>query len=52
MSTTSATPTITPGSSDIVARLEAATERMQRVHKAAGSVIFGHDQVIEVNPVF
>jgi len=31
----------------IVPRLEAAAERMQRVHKAAGSVIFGQDLVIE-----
>ena len=46
MSTPTATPTIT-GSSDIVARIEAAAERMQRVHKAAGSVIFGQDLVIE-----
>jgi MoxR-like ATPase len=32
---------------DIVARVEAAGERVQRVHKAAASVIFGQDQVIE-----
>ncbi|MEL6372382.1 MAG: MoxR family ATPase [Pseudomonadota bacterium] len=32
---------------DIVAKIEAAGERVQRVHKAAGSVIFGQDQVIE-----
>ncbi len=31
----------------IVPRLEAAAERMQRVHQAAGSVIFGQDVVIE-----
>jgi MoxR-like ATPase len=32
---------------DIVQRVEAAGERIQRVHKAAASVIFGQDQVIE-----
>ena len=32
---------------DIVPRLEAASERMQRAHKAAASVIFGQDEVIE-----
>ena len=32
---------------DIVQRDEAAGERIQRVHKAAASVIFGQDQVIE-----
>jgi len=31
----------------IVPRLEAAAERMQRVHQAAASVIFGQDVVIE-----
>ena len=32
---------------DIVPRLEAAAERVQRTHKAAASVIFGQDVVIE-----
>lgn len=32
---------------DIVPRLEAASERVQRAHKAAASVIFGQDVVIE-----
>ncbi|MBX9925381.1 MAG: AAA family ATPase, partial [Hyphomicrobiaceae bacterium] len=32
---------------NIVDRLEAASERVQRAHKAASSVIFGQDQVIE-----
>src|SRR3984893_15710045 len=32
---------------DIVTRLEAAAERVQRAHKAAASVIFGQDVVIE-----
>ena len=32
---------------DIVPRLEAAAERVQRAHKAAAAVIFGQDQVIE-----
>ena len=32
---------------DIVARVEAAGERIQRVHKAVGTVIFGQDQVVE-----
>jgi MoxR-like ATPase len=32
---------------NIVARVEAAGERIQRVHKAAASVIFGQDDVIE-----
>ena len=32
---------------DIVPRLEAAAERVQRAHKAAASVIFGQDVVIE-----
>jgi MoxR-like ATPase len=32
---------------DIVPRLEAASERVQRAHKAASSVIFGQDVVIE-----
>jgi hypothetical protein len=31
----------------IIPRLEAATERVQRAHKAAASVIFGQDVVIE-----
>jgi MoxR-like ATPase len=32
---------------DIVARVEAAGERIQRVQKAVGTVIFGQEQVIE-----
>jgi MoxR-like ATPase len=32
---------------DIVPRLEAAAERVQRAHKAAAGVIFGQDEVIE-----
>ena len=32
---------------DIVARVEAAGERIQRVHKAIGTVIFGQEQVVE-----
>ncbi len=32
---------------DIVPRLEAAAERVQKAHKAAAGVIFGQDQVIE-----
>jgi MoxR-like ATPase len=32
---------------DIVPRIEAAAERVQRAHRAAGNVIFGQEQVIE-----
>ena len=32
---------------DIVPRLEASSERIQRAHKAAATVIFGQDEVIE-----
>src|SRR5690606_24872600 len=39
--------TLTHPDGDIVARIEAAGERMARVHKAAASVIFGQDVVIE-----
>jgi MoxR-like ATPase len=39
--------TLTQTDDQIVARLEAAAERMQRVHKAAAQVIFGQDLVIE-----
>ncbi len=39
--------TITQTDDAIVSRIEMAGERMQRVHKAAASVIFGQDQVIE-----
>ena len=39
--------TLTQTDDDIVSRLEAAAERMQRVHKAAAGVIFGQDVVIE-----
>ncbi len=41
------TSSISPTETDIVQRIEAAGERMQRVHKAAASVVFGQDQVIE-----
>ncbi len=44
---TSAPTTLAPTDDQIVARLEAAAERMQRVHKAAAGVIFGQDLVIE-----
>ena len=39
--------TLTETEADIVPRLEAAAERVQRAHKAASSVIFGQDLVIE-----
>jgi MoxR-like ATPase len=39
--------TVTETHVDIVPRLEAAAERVQRAHKAAASVIFGQDVVIE-----
>ena len=39
--------TITHTEDAIVERIEAAGERIQRVHKAAASVIFGQEQVIE-----
>ncbi len=39
--------TLTHTDDDIVARIEAAGERMSRVHKATASVIFGQDTVIE-----
>jgi MoxR-like ATPase len=39
--------TITHTEDAIVERIEAAGERIQRVHKAASSVIFGQEQVIE-----
>jgi MoxR-like ATPase len=39
--------TITQTDEAIVGRIEAAGERVQRVHKAASQVIFGQDQVIE-----
>ncbi len=41
------TSSISPTETNIVQRIEAAGERMQRVHKAAASVVFGQDQVIE-----
>ena len=43
MSTTSIQPT----ESDVVARVEAAGDRIRRVHKAAAGIIFGQDKVIE-----
>jgi MoxR-like ATPase len=39
--------TLTQTDEAIVSRIEAAGERIQRVHKAASAVIFGQDQVIE-----
>ena len=39
--------TLTQTDEAIVGRIEAAGERIQRVHKAASSVIFGQEQVIE-----
>ncbi|HXF55471.1 MAG TPA: MoxR family ATPase [Hyphomicrobiaceae bacterium] len=39
--------TLTQTPDDIVPRIEAAGERLRRVHKAAASVIFGQDLVIE-----
>ena len=39
--------TLTQTEDAIVARIEAAGERIQRVHKAASSVIFGQEEVIE-----
>jgi MoxR-like ATPase len=39
--------TLIDSQDNIVARVEAAGERIQRVHKAAASVIFGQDEVIE-----
>ncbi len=38
---------LTQTEADIIPRLEAAAERVQRAHKAAASVIFGQDVVIE-----
>lgn len=39
--------TVTQADDDIVPRLEAAGDRLQRAHKAIASVIFGQDLVIE-----
>jgi MoxR-like ATPase len=39
--------TVVDTQTDIVPRLEAASERIQKAHKAAASIIFGQDQVIE-----
>lgn len=39
--------TITQTDTDVVAQIEAAGDRMKRVHSAAGQVIFGQDTVIE-----
>jgi MoxR-like ATPase len=39
--------TVTQTDDNVVQRIEAAGERMKRVHKAAASVIFGQDLVIE-----
>ena len=38
---------VTETDTNIVPRLEAAAERIQKAHKAAASVIFGQDKVIE-----
>ena len=38
--------TLTETDENIVARIEAAADRMQKAHKAAASVIFGQDEVI------
>ena len=38
---------LTQAEADIIPRLEAAAERVQRAHKAAAGVIFGQDVVIE-----
>ena len=43
----SQTTSITSTEADIVARVEAAGEKVRRVHKAAAQVIFGQDKVIE-----
>jgi MoxR-like ATPase len=43
----SATPLHAADAADIVPRIEAAAERVQKAHKAAGQVIFGQEQVIE-----
>ncbi len=47
MSTQTVTSSLDPSGGDIIARMEATAERMNRVHKAAASVIFGQDVVIE-----
>src|SRR5499426_2034381 len=39
--------TLTQADEAIVARVETAGERIQRVHRAASAVIFGQEQVIE-----
>ena len=39
--------TVVDATADIVPRLEAASERVQRAHKTAAGVIFGQDMVIE-----
>ena len=41
------TSSIIPTETDIVQRVEAAGERMRRVHKAAAGIVFGQDKVIE-----
>ncbi len=43
----SQTTSITSAEADIVGRVEAAGEKVRRVHKAAAQVIFGQDKVIE-----
>ena len=43
----STTTPLTASTTDIVERVEAAGERVQRIHKAAASIIFGQDLVIE-----
>ena len=39
--------TVIDTQTDIVARIEAAGDRIRRVHKAVGTVIFGQDRVVE-----
>ena len=41
------TTSITPTESDIVQRVEAAGDRMRRVHKVASGIVFGQEKVIE-----
>jgi MoxR-like ATPase len=41
------TSSLSPADSDIVQRVEAAGDKVRRVHKAAANVVFGQDRVIE-----
>ena len=47
MTTLNQTASLTQADGDIVARIEAAGEKIARVQKAAGSVIFGQEQVVQ-----